>query len=95
MATPVVNRTLHTYSNTLRILCDAFQVASEGLRLQPRPDGNFDLPDFAGLIVKHNYWCWLGTDKGGNTIASFVQVLGRTFHQAMSVITEQTERDGA
>ena len=29
-------------------------LASEGLRLQPRPDGNFDLPDFAGLIVKHN-----------------------------------------
>lgn len=32
MVTPVVNRTLHTYSNTLRILCDAFQVEHDGSR---------------------------------------------------------------
>lgn len=32
MITPVVNRTLHTYSNTLRILCDAFQVEYDGHR---------------------------------------------------------------
>lgn len=30
MVTPVVNRTLHTYSNILRILCDAFAIAFEG-----------------------------------------------------------------
>lgn len=30
MITPVVNRTLHTYHNTLRILCDAFQIEFEG-----------------------------------------------------------------
>jgi MSHA biogenesis protein MshM len=30
MMTPVVNRTLHTYHNTLRILCEAFQIAFEG-----------------------------------------------------------------
>lgn len=28
--TPVVNRTLHTYPNTLRILCEAFQIEFEG-----------------------------------------------------------------
>ena len=28
--TPVVNRTLHTYHNTLRILCAAFQIEFEG-----------------------------------------------------------------
>jgi type II secretory pathway predicted ATPase ExeA len=28
--TPVVNRTLHTYHNTLRILCGAFQIEFEG-----------------------------------------------------------------
>lgn len=28
--TPVVNRTLHTYHNTLRILCEAFQLEFEG-----------------------------------------------------------------
>ncbi len=32
MFTPVVNRTLHTYSNTLRILCEAFQVEYDGAR---------------------------------------------------------------
>lgn len=29
---PVVNRTLHTYSNTLRILCEAFQIEHDGAR---------------------------------------------------------------
>lgn len=30
MITPVINRTLHTYHNTLRILCQAFQITFEG-----------------------------------------------------------------
>jgi len=30
MITPVVNRTLHTYHNTLRILCEAFQIDFQG-----------------------------------------------------------------
>ena len=30
MITPVVNRTLHTYHYTLRILCEAFQIEFEG-----------------------------------------------------------------
>jgi len=30
MITPVVNRTLHTYFSTLRILCDAFHIDTEG-----------------------------------------------------------------
>ncbi len=30
MITPVVNRTLHTYSGTLRILCEAFQIDTDG-----------------------------------------------------------------
>jgi len=30
LITPVVNRTLHTYHNTLRILCEAFQIEFEG-----------------------------------------------------------------
>jgi type II secretory pathway predicted ATPase ExeA len=30
MITPVVNRTLHTYHNTLRILCEAFQLEFNG-----------------------------------------------------------------
>lgn len=30
MITPVVNRTLHTYHSTLRILCEAFQIDTDG-----------------------------------------------------------------
>lgn len=30
MITPIVNRTLHTYHNTLRILCGAFQIEFDG-----------------------------------------------------------------
>jgi type II secretory pathway predicted ATPase ExeA len=30
LITPVVNRTLHTYTSTLRILCEAFQIDTEG-----------------------------------------------------------------
>ena len=30
LITPVVNRTLHTYHSTLRILCEAFQIDTEG-----------------------------------------------------------------
>lgn len=30
MITPVINRTLHTYHNTLRILCEAFQIEFDG-----------------------------------------------------------------
>jgi type II secretory pathway predicted ATPase ExeA len=30
MITPVVNRTLHTYFSTLRILCEAFQIDTQG-----------------------------------------------------------------
>jgi len=30
MMTPVVNRTLHSYHNTLRILCEAFQIQFQG-----------------------------------------------------------------
>lgn len=31
LTTPVVNRTLHTYHSTLRILCEAFQIDTDGL----------------------------------------------------------------
>ena len=31
LITPVVNRTLHTYHSTLRILCEAFQIETDGV----------------------------------------------------------------
>jgi len=32
--TPVINRTLHTYHSTLRILCQSFQIDTEGLNFR-------------------------------------------------------------
>lgn len=89
MATPIAQ------SRSSTRLFAIFRVDPKTPQLRPREDGNFELPDFAGLIVKRNYWCWFDTRKGGNAIDFFVQVLGRTFHQAMTVIMEQIERDKA
>jgi hypothetical protein len=58
-----------------------------GLSLLEREAGNFLLPAFPGLIVKDSYWRWPQRQRAGNTIDFFVQVLGRSFHQAMSEIT--------
>jgi hypothetical protein len=58
-----------------------------GLTLLEREAGNLELPAFPGLIVKDSYWRWPQRQLAGNTIDFFVQVLGRSFHQAMSEIT--------
>ena len=58
-----------------------------GLQLISKQAGNFELPAYPGLILKDNYWRWPQRNLAGNTIDFFVQVLGRTFHQAMHEIT--------
>jgi hypothetical protein len=60
----------------------------------PDPD---DPAGPVGLLVKANYWIWRAAakpggdgadrDLAGNTIDFFVQVEGKTFHQAMQIIT--------
>lgn len=59
----------------------------EGFALRPRGNGNFELPQHAGILVKDAYWRYPGGDHAGNTIDLFVQVLGRTFNDAMRIIT--------
>lgn len=49
--------------------------------------GNFLTPDFPGLIVKESYWRWPERNQSGNAIDFHMQVLGRSFHDAMSAIT--------
>lgn len=49
--------------------------------------GNFLVPDFPGLIVKDSYWRWPERDLSGNAIDFHMQVLGRSFHEAMAAIT--------
>jgi len=58
----------------------------EGLSLRDLGGGNFELLDRPGLIVKNSYWRWPGQDRQGNTIDLFVEVLNRSFDDAMSTI---------
>ncbi len=43
---------------------------------------------FPGLVIKGSYWHWPQRDRAGNTIDSFVQALGLSFHLAMLQITK-------
>ena len=56
------------------------------LQLVPRAAGNFILPAYPGLIVKDSYWRWPERNLAGNAIDFFVQVLGLSFHDAMTQI---------
>jgi len=49
--------------------------------------GNFLVPAFPGLIVKDSYWRWPERHLSGNAIDFHMQVLGRSFHDAMAAIT--------
>jgi hypothetical protein len=59
-----------------------------GLELIAREAGNFVLPAYPGLIVKDSYWRWPERNLAGNAIDLLVQVLGRTFHEAMRELTQ-------
>ncbi len=59
-----------------------------GLHLVETGGGNFQLSAFPGLVVKDSYWRWPERELGGNAIDFLVQVLGRSFHDAMRELTE-------
>ena len=58
-----------------------------GLQLVAKAAGIFILPAYPGLIVKDSYWRWPERNLAGNAIDFHVQVLGRSFHDAMRQIT--------
>ena len=58
-----------------------------GLPLVETGGGNFQLAAFPGLVVKDSYWHWPERGLGGNAIDLLVQVLGRSFHDAMRELT--------
>jgi len=69
-------------------------------RLYPLGNGNFRiLPDPddphapAGVIVKNNFWIWSEKNIAGNAIDFFTQIEGKSFHQAMEIITEEHHYD--
>lgn len=61
----------------------------QGFALSKLSDGNFEMRDFPGLIVKNTYWRWPDQNRQGNTIDLFVDVLGKSFAQAMEIISPQ------
>ena len=46
-----------------------------------------------GLVLKQHFWIWPDRNLAGNAIDFFVKVEGKTFHQAMEIITEATSYD--
>jgi hypothetical protein len=61
-------------------------LAQRGLHLQSTGNGNYEVREHPGIIVKRSYWCWPERDISGNTIDFFVDVLGMSFNQAMEAI---------
>jgi hypothetical protein len=61
-----------------------------GLGLQERRDGNWEVMEFHGLLLKASYWRWPERNLSGNTIDFFTLVLGTSFHNAMKEITHQS-----
>ncbi len=59
-----------------------------GLRLVETGGGNFLVTAYPGLIAKESYWRWPERNLSGNTIDFLVQVLGLSFHDAMTEIIE-------
>lgn len=71
-------------------------------RLFPLGNGNFRiLPDPddpaapAGVIVKNSFWIWSEKNIAGNAIDFFTQLEGKTFNQAMQIITQTTDYDAS
>ena len=66
-----------------------------GLVLRDRGGGNFEPLDHPGLLLKASYWRWPHRHLAGNTLDFLIQVEGKTFHQAMQIITEAEHYDPA
>ena len=72
-----------------------------GYRILPVQNGNFKiLPDAngthpSGLVVKESFWIWHERDLAGNTIDFFVKIEGKTFQQAMQIISASQGYDSA
>ena len=59
-------------------------LGKRGHQLVEQGGGNFLVPAFPGLIVKDSYWRWPERNQSGNAIDFLVQVLGLSFHAAMT-----------
>ena len=57
-----------------------------GLKFIETGGGNFLVTAYPELIVKESYWRWPERNLSGNTIDFFCQILGLSFHHAMTEI---------
>ncbi len=57
-----------------------------GHKLVDTGGSNFLVPDFPGPIVKESYWRWPERNQSGNAIDFHIQVLGQSFHDAMTAL---------
>jgi hypothetical protein len=64
-----------------------------GLRLRPLKNGNTLVEDYPDLVVKQHYWTWPDKNMAGNTIDFFVKIEGKSFNQAMEIITCPAPRE--
>ena len=72
-----------------------------GYRLQPVNNGNYEViasppacPEpcrGVGLVVKQHFWLWPDHHLAGNTIDFFIKIEGKTFQEAMTLITCRKE----
>lgn len=59
-----------------------------GYPLEPRQGGNLLVRNLPGeVIIKDNYWLNHQDGTAGNAIDFFVKLCGKTFSQAMQIIT--------
>ena len=75
-------------------------LSARGYRLQSLDNGNYTIrpdPDDpsapAGLVVKQNFWIWPDRQLDGNTIDFFIHVEGKSFYEAMRIITDGHDYD--
>ena len=57
-----------------------------GLKLVETGGGNFLVTAYPGLVAKESYWRWPERNLSGNAIDFFCQILGLSFHDAMTEI---------
>jgi hypothetical protein len=60
-----------------------------GFTLLEHSNGNYEIGEHPGIIVKDSYWNRPEHDNCGNTIDFFVDVLGMSFSNAMQEILGQ------
>ena len=59
-----------------------------GLKFVETSGGNFLITAYPGLIAKESYWRWPERNLSGNSIDFLSQILGLSFHCAMTEIME-------